>query len=360
MSKKILVTGGAGFIGSAVVRHLINDTEHVVINVDKLTYAGNLESLAMVSDSERYYFEQVDICDASEIKRVLVTHQPDIIMHLAAESHVDRSIDGPGEFIQTNVVGTYTLLEAARAYWSSLDAHKKQAFKFHHISTDEVYGDLPHPDEVDSGESLPLFSEDTPYAPSSPYSASKASSDQLVRAWLRTYKLPTLVTNCSNNYGPYHFPEKLIPLIILNALAGKPLPVYGKGNQIRDWLYVEDHARALVLVALKGEIGETYNIGGHNEKQNIEVVKTVCGILDELKPKEGNYAGQITYVADRPGHDMRYAIDASKIARELGWTPEETFESGIRKTVKWYLENESWWKAVLDGSYQGERLGAGD
>ena len=359
MSKMILVTGGAGFIGSAVIRHLINDTDHVVVNVDKLTYAGNLESLSSVSDNERYHFEQVDICDASEIKRVLATYEPNIVMHLAAESHVDRSIDGPGEFIQTNVVGTYTLLEAARAYWAALDDDKKHTFKFHHISTDEVYGDLPHPDDVDDGELLPLFTEETPYAPSSPYSASKASSDQLVRAWLKTYKLPTLVTNCSNNYGPYHFPEKLIPLIILNALAGKSLPVYGKGNQIRDWLFVEDHARALVLVALNGKIGETYNIGGHNEKKNIEVVKAVCQILDELKPKESNYEKQITYVADRPGHDMRYAIDASKIESELGWNPNETFESGIRKTVKWYLQNEEWWKSVLDGSYQGERLGTG-
>ncbi|MDO6477533.1 dTDP-glucose 4,6-dehydratase [Alteromonas sp. 1_MG-2023] len=360
MSKTILVTGGAGFIGSAVVRHLINDTDHTVINLDKLTYAGNLESLTTVSDSDRYFFEKVDICDAEEVKRVFTTHQPDIVMHLAAESHVDRSIDGPGEFIQTNVVGTYTLLEQARAYWSKMEGVKKSSFKFHHISTDEVYGDLPHPDEVEEGTELPLFTETTPYAPSSPYSASKASSDQLVRAWLRTYKLPTLVTNCSNNYGPYHFPEKLIPLVILNALAGKDLPVYGKGNQIRDWLYVEDHARALVVVALNGEIGETYNIGGHNEKQNIDVVKTICTILDDVKPKSTRYAEQITYVTDRPGHDMRYAIDASKIQKELGWTPQETFESGIRKTVEWYLNNEAWWKAVLDGSYQGERLGAGN
>lgn len=357
MSKTILVTGGAGFIGSAVVRHLINDTAHRVVNVDKLTYAGNLESLVDVADNERYTFEKVDICDAGEVKRAFEQHQPDIIMHLAAESHVDRSIDGPGEFIQTNVVGTYTLLEQARAYWSHLEDTKKQSFKFHHISTDEVYGDLPHPDEVEPGSELPLFTETTPYAPSSPYSASKASSDQLVRSWLRTYGLPTLVTNCSNNYGPYHFPEKLIPLVILNALADKPLPVYGKGNQIRDWLYVEDHARALVLVALEGKVGETYNIGGHNEKQNIEVVQTICTILDEVKPKSAPYANQITYVQDRPGHDMRYAIDASKIQKQLGWTPQETFESGIRKTVEWYLNNQSWWQAVLDGSYQGERLG---
>ncbi len=279
-------------------------------------------------------------------------------MHLAAESHVDRSIDGPGEFIHTNVVGTYTLLEQARSFYATLSDDKKAGFKFHHISTDEVYGDLPHPDEVEAGTELPLFTEETSYEPSSPYSASKAASDHLVRAWLRTFKLPTVVTNCSNNYGPYHFPEKLIPLMILNALASKPLPVYGKGNQIRDWLYVEDHARALVVVATTGAVGETYNIGGHNEKQNIDVVHTICDILDEVKPKaEGSYRDQITSVADRPGHDMRYAIDASKIQKELGWVPQETFESGIKKTVEWYLNNEAWWKAVLDGSYQGERLG---
>lgn len=365
-AKTILVTGGAGFIGSAVVRHLINDTQHKVVNLDKLTYAGNLESLKTVDSNPRYAFEQVDICDAGELKRVFDTHQPDIVMHLAAESHVDRSIDGPGEFIQTNVVGTYVLLEQARAYYAGLEddaaepQSKKGAFRFHHISTDEVYGDLPHPDDAEHGSTaLPLFTETTSYEPSSPYSASKAASDHLVRAWLRTFKLPTLVTNCSNNYGPYHFPEKLIPLMILNALAGKPLPVYGKGNQIRDWLYVEDHARALVLVATTGAIGETYNIGGHNEKQNIDVVHTICDILDDIKPKTdgGSYRELITSVADRPGHDMRYAIDASKIGRELGWKPQETFESGIRKTVQWYLNNESWWQAVLDGSYQGERLG---
>ena len=358
MSKTILVTGGAGFIGSAVVRHLINDTDHTVINLDKLTYAGNLESLTTVSDSERYFFEKVDICDAEEVKRVFTTHQPDIVMHLAAESHVDRSIDGPGEFIQTNVVGTYTLLEQARAYWSQLEGDKKAGFKFHHISTDEVYGDLPHPDEVEPGTELPLFTETTPYAPSSPYSASKASSDQLVRAWLRTYKLPTLVTNCSNNYGPYHFPEKLIPLMILNALAGKPLPVYGDGQQVRDWLYVEDHARALVKVITEGVVGETYNIGGHNEKANLEVVETLCDLLQDLVPAERSYRELITFVQDRPGHDLRYAIDASKIERELGWKPEETFETGLRKTVQWYLENRQWWQRVQDGSYQGERLGS--
>jgi len=368
-SFKILVTGGAGFIGSAVVRHLINDTQHSVVNVDKLTYAGNLESLKTVDRNPRYAFEQVDICDAAELKRVFNTHQPDIVMHLAAESHVDRSIDGPGEFIQTNIVGTYTLLEQARAYWNTLEGDKKSSFKFHHISTDEVYGDLPHPDYIDQGHceersdaaihdlDLPLFTEQTPYAPSSPYSASKAGSDHLVRAWQRTYKLPTLVTNCSNNYGPYHFPEKLIPLVILNALEGKPLPVYGKGNQIRDWLYVEDHARALVVVATQGKVGETYNIGGHNEKQNLEVVKTICAILDEVKHKAEKYEQQIIYVTDRPGHDMRYAIDASKIKKELGWAPLETFESGIKKTVQWYLDNQAWCQHVQDGSYQRERLG---
>lgn len=353
---KILVTGGAGFIGSAVVRHLINYTQHSVINLDKLTYAGNLESLLSVSDSERYTFEQVDICDAANVQRVFEQHQPDIIMHLAAESHVDRSIDGPAEFIHTNIIGTYTLLEAARHYWSQLPESRKQVFRFHHISTDEVYGDLPHPAD-NPGEKLPLFTETTAYAPSSPYSASKASSDHLVRAWLRTYGLPTLVTNCSNNYGPYHFPEKLIPLVILNALEGKPLPIYGNGDQIRDWLYVEDHARALVLVATKGEIGETYNIGGHNEKENIQVVQEICRILDELQPAQKPYVELITYVTDRPGHDRRYAIDSSKMQKELGWTPEETFESGLRKTVQWYLDNQQWCKNVQDGSYQRERLG---
>ncbi|MCK9236807.1 MAG: dTDP-glucose 4,6-dehydratase [Thiopseudomonas sp.] len=363
--KTILVTGGAGFIGSAVIRHLIQDTPHRVVNVDKLTYAGNLESLTSVSDNQRYSFEQVDICDAAELKRVFNEHQPDIVMHLAAESHVDRSIDGPGEFIQTNIVGTYTQLEQARTYWLALDSDKKADFRFHHISTDEVYGDLPHPDEVQiPSEALPLFTETTAYAPSSPYSASKAASDHLVRAWLRTFGLPTLVTNCSNNYGPYHFPEKLIPLVILNALEGKPLPIYGKGNQIRDWLYVEDHARALVLVATQGKVGETYNIGGHNEKQNIEVVQAICQILNELAAAQraklniNSYESLITYVQDRPGHDMRYAIDASKIENELGWTPQETFISGIRKTVQWYLDNQAWCQRVQDGSYQRERLGS--
>jgi len=404
---KILVTGGAGFIGSAVVRHIIEHTQDSVVNLDKLTYAGNLESLTEVSDNPRYTFEQVDICDRAELDRVFKEHQPDAVMHLAAESHVDRSIDGPAEFIQTNIVGTYTLLEAARSYWSELNSERKQAFRFHHISTDEVYGDLPHPsdgnveclvlnDECESESnaeclmmndelnddsnnsklniqhsSLPLFLETTAYAPSSPYSASKASSDHLVRAWLRTYGLPTLITNCSNNYGPYHFPEKLIPHVILNALAGKPLPIYGKGDQIRDWLYVEDHARALYKVVTEGKVGETYNIGGHNEKQNIEVVKTICKTLDELKPigrgalnapagvnsPLQSYADLITHVKDRPGHDRRYAIDPTKMQNELGWAPEETFETGLRKTVQWYLDNEQWWQNVLNGSYKLERIG---
>lgn len=353
MSKKILVTGGAGFIGSAVVRHIIENTQDSVVNVDKLTYAGNLESLESIENHPRYVFEQVDICDAKALSRVFEQHQPDAVMHLAAESHVDRSIDGPAAFIETNIVGTYTLLEATRAYWNTLSDEKKMAFRFHHISTDEVYGDLEGTDD--------LFTETTPYAPSSPYSASKASSDHLVRAWLRTYGLPTIVTNCSNNYGPFHFPEKLIPLMILNALDGKPLPVYGNGQQIRDWLFVEDHARALYKVVTEGEVGETYNIGGHNEKANIDVVRTICRLLEELVPNkpEGvvKYEDLITYVKDRPGHDVRYAIDAAKIGRELGWKPQETFESGIRKTVEWYLNNKKWWSRVLDGSYNRERLG---
>jgi dTDP-glucose 4,6-dehydratase len=343
---KILVTGGAGFIGSAVIRHIIGNTGDSVVNLDKLTYAGNLESLAGVSDSPRYAFEQVDICDRAALDQVFAEHQPDRIMHLAAESHVDRSIDGPAAFIETNIVGTYMLLEAARQYWLGLDEARKTAFRFHHISTDEVYGDLEGPQD--------LFLETTPYAPSSPYSASKASSDHLVRAWLRTYGLPTLVTNCSNNYGPCHFPEKLIPLVILNALDGKPLPIYGKGDQVRDWLYVEDHARALYQVVSEGVVGETYNIGGHNEKQNIEVVHTLCDLLDELRPRADgqSYRTQITHVQDRPGHDLRYAIDASKIQRELGWVPQETFESGIRKTVEWYLANAEWVAHVKSGAYQ--------
>ncbi|WP_110648377.1 dTDP-glucose 4,6-dehydratase [Salinicola peritrichatus] len=357
MSKTFLVTGGAGFIGSAVVRELIQRTPHRVVNVDKLTYAGNPESLAPVDSSERYEFRLADIRDANAMRRLFREHRPDVVMHLAAESHVDRSIDGPAAFIETNVVGTYTLLEAARQYWRDLlvDQPDKAAdFRFHHISTDEVYGDLHGVDD--------LFTETTAYAPSSPYSASKAGSDHLVRAWYRTFGLPTLVTNCSNNYGPYHFPEKLIPLTILNALAGKPLPVYGDGRQIRDWLFVEDHARALIKVATEGEIGETYNIGGHNEKRNIEVVETICDLLEELAPHKPQgvqrYRDLITFVADRPGHDQRYAIDASKIQRELGWTPQETFESGMRRTVQWFLDNDVWWRRVQNGSYQGERLGA--
>lgn len=353
---KILVTGGAGFIGSAVVRHIINHTSDSVVNVDKLTYAGNLESLKSIENNERYSFVKADICDATALKNIFDKHQPDAVMHLAAESHVDRSITGPAEFIQTNIVGTYNLLEVSRQYWSQLDSDKQALFRFHHISTDEVYGDLPHPDEV-SGDELPLFTEETSYEPSSPYSASKASSDHLVRAWLRTYGLPTIVTNCSNNYGPYHFPEKLIPLVILNALDGKQLPIYGKGDQIRDWLYVEDHARALYKVVTEGVVGETYNIGGHNEKQNIEVVKTICSILDELVPKQAKYSEQITFVSDRPGHDRRYAIDSSKMQAELDWVPEETFETGLRKTVQWYLENNEWCENVQSGSYQRERLG---
>ncbi|ATX92607.1 dTDP-glucose 4,6-dehydratase [Citrobacter portucalensis] len=349
---KILVTGGAGFIGSAVVRHIIKNTQDTVVNVDKLTYAGNLESLAEVSENNRYYFEHADICDKAAMERIFATHQPDAVMHLAAESHVDRSITGPAAFIETNIVGTYVLLEAARGYWTELDADKKQAFRFHHISTDEVYGDLTHPDEVTAGNVLPLFTEKTAYAPSSPYSASKASSDHLVRAWLRTYGFPTIVTNCSNNYGPYHFPEKLIPLVILNALEGKALPIYGKGDQIRDWLYVEDHARALYTVVTQGVVGETYNIGGHNEKKNLDVVHTICDLLDEIVPKEGSYRDQITYVTDRPGHDRRYAIDAAKISDELGWKPLETFESGIRKTVEWYLSNTQWVENVKSGAYK--------
>ena len=368
--KTFVITGGAGFIGSAVVRELIQNTPHNLVNVDKLTYAGNLESLASVEDHERYTFVQADICDASMMQQLFDTHQPDIVMHLAAESHVDRSIDGPAEFIQTNVVGTAVLLEAARNYWNGLEGERRTTFRFHHISTDEVYGDLEGTND--------LFIEHTPYAPSSPYSASKASSDHLVRAWQRTYGLPTLVTNCSNNYGPYHFPEKLIPLMILNALADKPLPVYGDGQQIRDWLYVEDHARALIKVATEGKVGETYNIGGHNEQTNLHVVETICEILDELvlgeelgvrseensaNPSQAQrsplttYKELITFVTDRPGHDVRYAIDASKIERELGWIPEETFETGLRKTIEWYLANKNWWKRVQDGSYQGERLG---
>ena len=347
----ILVTGGAGFIGSAVVRHIIRNTGDRVVNVDKLTYAGNLESLAPVSGSDRYVFAHVDICDRTALDGVFAAHQPDAIMHLAAESHVDRSIDGPADFIQTNIVGTYTLLEAARDYWRNLPPHRKTAFRFHHISTDEVYGDLEN-----TGA---LFTEQTPYAPSSPYAASKASADHLVRAWQRTYALPAIITNCSNNYGPYHFPEKMIPLMILNAIEGKPLPVYGRGDQVRDWLYVEDHARALYRVITRGRIGETYNIGGHNEKRNIDVVHALCRLLDEFIPDSPfrPHASLVAHVEDRPGHDRRYAIDATKIKDELGWKPEETFETGIRKTVQWYLNNPDWCRRVQNGSYQRERLG---
>ncbi len=351
---RILVTGGAGFIGSALIRHLILDTGHSVLNLDKLTYAGNLESLASVDDNPRYQFLQADIADRDRVSEALLDFQPDAVMHLAAESHVDRSIDGPAEFIQTNIVGTYQLLEAARAYWQTLPTDRREAFRFHHISTDEVYGDLHGVDD--------LFTETTPYAPSSPYSASKASSDHLVRAWQRTYGLPVLVTNCSNNYGPFHFPEKLIPLVILNALDGKPLPVYGDGSQIRDWLFVEDHARALFKVVSEGRVGETYNIGGHNEQKNIDVVRGICALLEELAPNKpaglARYEDLITFVKDRPGHDLRYAIDAGKIERELGWVPQETFQTGLRKTVRWYLNNLEWCRRVQDGSYQRERLGA--
>lgn len=349
---KVLVTGGAGFIGSAVIRHILSQTGDSVVNVDKLTYAGNLESLAAVSGSERYRFEQVDICDQAALERVFAAHRPGAVMHLAAESHVDRSIEGPAAFVQTNIVGTYILLEVCRQYWQGLTGAARDAFRFHHVSTDEVFGDLDGPEG--------LFTESTPYAPSSPYSASKASSDHLVRAWYRTYGLPVLLTNCSNNYGPYHFPEKLIPLMILNALEGKPLPVYGRGDQVRDWLYVEDHARALCQVMARGRLGETYNIGGHNEKSNLQVVESLCDLLQELAPvAQRRYRDLITFVQDRPGHDHRYAIDAGKIERELGWAPRETFESGLRKTVQWYLDNQTWCARVQDGSYQRERLGLG-
>jgi len=347
---RVIVTGGAGFIGSAVIRHAIKSLEIEIINVDKLTYAGNLESLKEVTEHPRYKFEQVDISNRKEIERIFNHHQPDAIMNLAAESHVDRSIDGPAAFIETNIIGTYELLEVSRNYWNSLSKDKKEIFRFHHVSTDEVYGSL-------GAEGY--FTETTPYSPNSPYSASKASSDHLVNAWCRTYGLPVVTTNCSNNYGPYQFPEKLIPLVILNALEGKSLPIYGAGDNIRDWLYVEDHARALWLVLKEGNVGDTYNIGGWNEKTNIEVIYRICDLLDELKPRpNGNsYRDKIKFVADRPGHDFRYAIDAGKIERDLGWKPKETFESGLRKTVDWYLENLDWCQHVQDGSYQRERLG---
>ncbi|WP_277980497.1 dTDP-glucose 4,6-dehydratase [Sphingomonas phyllosphaerae] len=347
---RIFVTGGAGFIGSALVRHLIDDTEHEVLNFDKLTYAGTLSTVERVAASNRYRFVRGDIGDAAAVRAAIAEFRPEVITHLAAESHVDRSIDGPGAFVQTNVVGTYTMLAEARAYWLTLDEAARAAFRFHHISTDEVYGSL-------GAEGL--FTEETPYDPRSPYSASKAASDHLVSAWGHTYGLPVLITNCSNNYGPYHFPEKLIPLMIVKALGGAPLPVYGAGDQVRDWLYVEDHVRALRAVFERGQVGRTYNVGGHNEKQNIEVVRTVCTILDRLRPRadDASYAAQITSVADRPGHDKRYAIDASRIGDELGWQPRETFESGIEKTVRWYLDNEDWWRPLV-AAKAAERRGA--
>ena len=351
--KTILITGGAGFIGSALIRHIIKEALHSVVNIDKLTYSGNLESLGSINSSKNYIFEQVDICNEDELQRVFTKTQPDIIMHLAAESHVDRSIDGPGDFIKTNIVGTFSLLEQSRSYWLSLEGDKKENFRFLHVSTDEVYGDLEGTTD--------FFSEESPYDPSSPYSASKASSDHLVRAWHRTYGLPVLITNCSNNYGPCQFPEKLIPHVILNALEGKNLPIYGDGKQIRDWLYVDDHVRALISVALDGNVGETYNIGGNNEIQNIEVVKKICTILDEIVIKKLNgitsFIELITYVKDRPGHDVRYAINANKIQRDLGWKPKEDFESGIRKTVEWYLNNKIWSENIQNRNYKLERLG---
>ena len=353
MERRFLITGGAGFIGSSVIRRCLNNKHNFVINVDCLTYAGNSESLAEFVDSERYTHAVVNICDRREIGKILKIHRPTCIMHLAAETHVDRSIEGPSDFINTNITGTFNLLEAARYHYDTLDKAQKEQFRFHHISTDEVYGDLEGTKD--------LFTEESSYSPSSPYSASKAASDHLVRAWGRTYGLPVIITNCSNNYGPYHFPEKLIPHVILNAIHVKPLPIYGDGSQIRDWLYVEDHAKALIKVVTEGKIGETYNIGGHNEKTNLAVVETICGLLEELAPQkpEGikNYRDLITFVKDRPGHDVRYAIDASKIERELGWVPEETFETGLRKTVQWYLDNRQWWERVLSGAYRLERLG---
>lgn len=351
--RTVIITGGAGFIGANLIQYINRNTNWLVVNLDKLTYAGNLASLANLVEPKRHIFKRIDICDRGALGCIFSEYRPDLVMHLAAESHVDRSIDGPGDFIQTNIVGTFNMLEAARAYWSGLDGTKKAEFRFHHISTDEVFGDLEGTKD--------LFTEETPYQPSSPYSASKAASDHLVSAWHRTYGLPVLITNCSNNYGPYHFPEKLIPLVILNALEGKPLPVYGDGGQIRDWLYVEDHAEALWTVVNHGRVGETYNIGGHNEQTNLQVVQTICAILDELiteKPDSiASFAELITFVKDRPGHDRRYAIDASKMAKELGWRPKETFESGLRQTIGWYLNNLDWCDQVQSGSYQRQRLG---
>ena len=348
---RFLVTGGAGFIGSAVVRHLIADTPHEVLNLDKLTYAGNLDNLAGIAGDPRYRFERADICDPSAVRRVFADYEPNVVMHLAAESHVDRSIEGPGTFIETNVTGTFVLLEAARRHWAALAGEARERFRFHHVSTDEVFGSLG----IEG-----FFHEDSPYHPNSPYSASKAGSDHLVRAWRHTYGLPTVASNCSNNYGPYHFPEKLIPLVILNALEGKPLPIYGTGSNVRDWLYVEDHARALVVIATNGVVGESYNVGGWNERRNIEVVEAICAVIDEMAPSNeiGPRKRLITFVTDRPGHDGRYAIDAGKIKRELGWEPRETFESGLRKTVRWYLDNPAWWGRIRSGVYRGERLGA--
>jgi dTDP-glucose 4,6-dehydratase len=345
---KILVTGGAGFIGSAVSRALIQKTENHILVFDKLTYAGNLASLKPIADSERFSFVQADICDRLAVEKALSDFQPDVVMHLAAESHVDRSIDGPAAFIETNLVGTFTMLDVSLSYWRKLTPERAKNFKFMHISTDEVFGSLG-----DEG----FFCEDTPYAPTSPYSASKAGSDHLVRAWGHTYGLPVIVTNCSNNYGPYHFPEKLIPLMIINAIEGKPLPVYGKGENIRDWLYVEDHAAALLLVAREGVASQSYNVGGNNEWRNIDVVHAICELMNEFIPRGGGYRDLISYVTDRPGHDLRYAIDSQKIQTELGWRPQEQFETGLRKTVKWYLDNRDWWEAVRSGSYRGERLG---